>query len=725
MDRKGILIILIVIAGAFSYNHFVTAPKQKEWVEHQKKEKERQDAEKKLKDDQAAAIAAAAAAQPVTVALRLQFPAGASPEEMNRVKEPVEKAMEGLENLSGKSSEIAGEVLTIKLEFKPGTDGAKALEAAKAKSPVVESAAPGAKLLGMELFKPATPVVSAAPVLERPAVPAVPVDTTPVKTERMASEPGTVEYEFTEEGGGISRVTLKEHVLDKKKGTNVVINEFGKIPIGTLTEALGAVTETKPGEPAGKEAQLKYRWKMTSDPAERTVTFERLDPIYNIKVTKKFSLPRKSAERKDSLRNDYLVKLDVTCENVGAGPIKTPAWYLHLGGAAPVTLNDQNIYQGVDWWREGSNHFQMVDWTTQSGWIFKTPAKTHYQVDSDLIRWAAVTSQYFTTMVTILGAEEKTDDERRRLLGTSVWAKHRDISLEEWKAKGHQANGGAPVIHHVDVALAQPDITLLKPGEAGSTVTRSYQIYAGPREYRRLRLLDHKESDVLDYGTFLGIPTGPFSRLLLNSMNGLYNLVGHYALAIVLLTLIVKGILWPLQSKANNSMKKMSALQPQLKELQEKYKGDPQKFQQEMAKMWRKAGVNPLSGCWPILIQIPIFIGFYNMLGKAVELRYQGFWWVNDLSAPDTIGHLVGLPINPLPLLMAGTMFLQMKLAPQGGDPMQRKIFMFMPLIFVLLCYNFASALALYWTVQNIISIVQLWVNRKMEAKRAQPMLVK
>jgi YidC/Oxa1 family membrane protein insertase len=157
-----------------------------------------------------------------------------------------------------------------------------------------------------------------------------------------------------------------------------------------------------------------------------------------------------------------------------------------------------------------------------------------------------------------------------------------------------------------------------------------------------------------------------------------------------------------------------------MKKLQEKYKDEPVKFQQEMGKVWKKAGVNPLSGCWPIFIQIPIFIGFYNMLGKAVELRHHGFWWVKDLSQPDTIAHIAGLPINPLPLIMAGTMLLQMKVTPQSGDPMQRRMFMFMPLIFIFLCYNFASALALYWTVQNMISIVQLVMNRK---NAAQPQL--
>jgi len=107
-------------------------------------------------------------------------------------------------------------------------------------------------------------------------------------------------------------------------------------------------------------------------------------------------------------------------------------------------------------------------------------------------------------------------------------------------------------------------------------------------------------------------------------------------------------------------------------------------------------------------------MGFYNMLGKAVELRHHSFWWVKDLSAPDTILRIMGLPINPLPLLMAATMFLSMKLTPSTGDPMQRKMFMLMPLIFIVMCYNFASALALYWTVQNIISIVQIIVNKRM-----------
>jgi YidC/Oxa1 family membrane protein insertase len=310
-------------------------------------------------------------------------------------------------------------------------------------------------------------------------------------------------------------------------------------------------------------------------------------------------------------------------------------------------------------------------------------------------------------MVTLLGEKDAVTHDLSRELGIAVWARRAVVSADDWRAAGHGSAGSQP-LHKVDGAVRLRDFALDK----GQSVTRHLRIYAGPREYRRLRLLEFKEKDVLDYGTFLGIPTGPFSRLLLNSMNGLYSFTKSYALAIVLLTIIVKALFWPLQSRANKNMKKMAAVQPEMKRLQEKYKEEPVKFQQEMGKLWKKAGVNPLSSCWPIFIQIPIFIGFYNMLGKAVELRHHGFWWVKDLSQPDTVATLLGVPINPLPLVMALTMFAQMLVTPQTGDKTQQRIFMFMPLIFIVLCYNFASALALYWTVQNLISIVQLMINR-------------
>jgi YidC/Oxa1 family membrane protein insertase len=165
-------------------------------------------------------------------------------------------------------------------------------------------------------------------------------------------------------------------------------------------------------------------------------------------------------------------------------------------------------------------------------------------------------------------------------------------------------------------------------------------------------------------------------------------------------------------------MKRMSKLQPELKALKEKYPDDPQRMNQEMMKLYKKYSVNPLGGCLPMFLQIPIFFGFYRMLQYAVELRHQEFLWVKDLSQPDTMAALdifgMHLPINVLPILMGITMVIQMKMTPQTGDAMQRRIMMLMPVMFLFFCYNFASALALYWTTQNIFSIGQTWLMNKM-----------
>jgi YidC/Oxa1 family membrane protein insertase len=200
-------------------------------------------------------------------------------------------------------------------------------------------------------------------------------------------------------------------------------------------------------------------------------------------------------------------------------------------------------------------------------------------------------------------------------------------------------------------------------------------------------------------------------------MNGIHAVVRDYGVAILVLTLVIKSALWPLQNKATNSMKRMQALQPKMQELREKYKDDPQKMNAELMKMYKEYGINPFGGCLPMLVQIPIFFGFYRMLGTAEELRNEHFLWVKDLSQPDTVALIPGLgwPINVLPLLMAATMLWQQKLMPKSGDQMQQRIFMFVPLIFVVFCYNFASALALYWTAQNIFSVVQLYLTRNKE----------
>ena len=155
-----------------------------------------------------------------------------------------------------------------------------------------------------------------------------------------------------------------------------------------------------------------------------------------------------------------------------------------------------------------------------------------------------------------------------------------------------------------------------------------------------------------------------------------------------------------------------------MQELREKYKDDPTKMNAEVMKLYKDYGINPVSGCLPMMIQIPIFFGLFTMLRQAVELRNASFLWVRDLSQPDTVAHLpiIGWPVNILPLIMAGTNLWLMRLTPKSGDATQQRVMMFMPLIFVVFCYNFAAALALYYTTQNLFTILQLYQNRKQPA---------
>ena len=156
----------------------------------------------------------------------------------------------------------------------------------------------------------------------------------------------------------------------------------------------------------------------------------------------------------------------------------------------------------------------------------------------------------------------------------------------------------------------------------------------------------------------------------------------------------------------------MAKLSPVMNELKAKYKDDPQRMNQEMMKLYKEYKINPFTGCLPMLIQIPIFFGFYTMLGSAVELRNSTFLWVADLSQPDTVAHLFGFPVNILPLIMAATQLWQLRITPKTGDPSQQRILMIMPVVFLAICYNFASALSLYYTVQNLFLILQTYLTR-------------
>ncbi len=269
-------------------------------------------------------------------------------------------------------------------------------------------------------------------------------------------------------------------------------------------------------------------------------------------------------------------------------------------------------------------------------------------------------------------------------------------------------------------ALNEVSARVLFPGGVlgqGETLTREYALYIGPKKLSLLQRLGNGMDAVMQFGTFTW-----FCKLLVPTLNFFNRLIPNYGVAIILLTFLVRIIFWPLTHKSTVSMKRMQELQPKLKELQAKFKDNPQKMQQETWALYRENKVNPLSSCLPMVIQIPVFIALFTVLRSAVELRYAPFLWIADLSEPENLlAGVLPIPLNILPVLMSGTMALQSYLTPSAGDPQQQKMMMIMmPIMMLFMFYSFPSALSLYWTVSQVLSIVQMVMIRRKTAHAGQ-----
>ena len=252
--------------------------------------------------------------------------------------------------------------------------------------------------------------------------------------------------------------------------------------------------------------------------------------------------------------------------------------------------------------------------------------------------------------------------------------------------------------------------------ERGAATGGDFRVYLGPKEYRRLSDLNLKLERTIDLGTFtfLAYP-------LLQLIRIFHDLLGNYGLAIILLTLVIKTAFLPLTSSSLKSMKAMQDLQPEIKALRERIT-DPGQLNQEMMGLYKKRGVNPLGGCFPMLIQLPVFFGLYSALLNSIDLRHSGFaLWINDLSSPERL-NVFGVGVPVMILLMGASMFIQQYTQPSNMDETQRKVMMFMPVMFTVMfiVFPFPSGLVLYWLVNNMISIVQQMYLRG--ERRATPL---
>ncbi len=473
------------------------------------------------------------------------------------------------------------------------------------------------------------------------------------ETHKIVS--GSATFEFTNRSGGIHLARLAGH-------DQVILNEHSHDPVGALRRGATGADPTP------------YRIVEKSD---KSITFEGTAPD-NVVVRKTYTVT--SGQGTD----EHLLSLTITLTNKGTAVHQSEDYYLYTGSAASLRP-DEGKHPGVFWNDAGDADYKETSWF-QGGWF--SDAKSELRQNFSSLRFGGVMSRFYTTIVSRIDKQDKPG---------KIWAARFLIDHSKDKFKD---NSASKTDYAMEAAISLPPVQL----QPEQSITENYQIYMGPKEYNRLRDLEGQRSSIMFYGWFTWI-----SQFLNNTMRWLFDFTGNWGLAIILLTIVVRTVLWPLQAKSQNSMKRMGLLAPKMKELQEKFKDDPAKQQAEVMKLYRDYGVNPVGGCLPMLIQIPIFFGFYRVLENAAELRGQGFLWVKDLAQPDTIAQLMGFDINPLPLIMGLTMILQMKLTPQPQtmDKTQKYMFMLMPFFFLFICYNFASALALYWSTQNIFVIFQ------------------
>ena len=320
----------------------------------------------------------------------------------------------------------------------------------------------------------------------------------------------------------------------------------------------------------------------------------------------------------------------------------------------------------------------------------------------------AVSSQdYFASHVALQEFKDKEiTGEPKTVHGTCEWAAYEGTYFltgilpgqKEGETLTMQQNGSL-----VEMTMSGKLETL----PPGGQIVYSYRLYYGPKKLSLLQSIGYNLDKSVNFGWFdvIAKPTLWF-------LNFLHGFVKNYGIAIILVTVLFKLAFWPITQKGMKSMKNMQKLQPKMAKIKEKYKNDPAQMNKEVMNLYKTYKINPLGGCLPMVLQIPVFFALYKVLLQCIELRHAPFMlWITDLSAPDRlwpwlhIPYLGGIPV--LTLLMGASMFVQQKLTPTTADPTQARIMMFLPVVFTFMFINFASGLVLYWFCNNLLSILQ------------------
>ena len=385
------------------------------------------------------------------------------------------------------------------------------------------------------------------------------------------------------------------------------------------------------------------------------------------------------------LADGYILNYSFTIKNIGNSELDFPS--LTVTG---IALPPFSVLSGDDHVNRESN---TIDYCTVDNKLDSIDTdddeEDFFASARNKIRWCGNSNKYFATLISTEIPFDKLSPKR-------------EMFTKETKPKEYFVAALGGVYSNVKIS-------------AGSEKTFSLKCYNGPKIISELAKFDKQAPEIMNLSW--GGPMDWIAEKLLSFLIFLKKMCGSYGWSIIIITVIVRLLFWPITQKANNSMKRMQKVQPQMKEIKEKYKGDAQTMNAKVMELYRQEKVNPLGGCLPILLQIPVFIALYSTLNGAVELRQVPFWWINDLAKPDTIAVLFGmLPINPLVIVMTSLMVLQQRLTPSAMDPTQQKMMMFMPIMMLFILYNLPAGLTLYWTVSQILAILQLFLQKRMNS---------
>tara|TARA_B100000768_G_scaffold173998_1_gene183820 strand:+ start:414 stop:2051 length:1638 start_codon:yes stop_codon:yes gene_type:complete len=455
-------------------------------------------------------------------------------------------------------------------------------------------------------------------------------------------------------GGDIRELKFNQHQAAEDKSKYLLMTDLGN-PLFYVAQS-GLLGDDLPTHKAEFSAVQKI-YKMDSNTLVVPLVYENK----NVKVKKVFEFNR----------NSYLIKTKFEILNKSNKIIKPSAYYqfVHDGLSSQGSVM-MPTFTGPAFFTE-KEKFDKLDFSD----VDKKPFS---KITND--GWIAIIQRYFAASWILPG-------EKAREFYTKKIAEN---------------------MYSVGVITKLPEIS------SGEAISFEATLFAGPQAKKSLSEAAPGMNYVVDYGILHFIAAPLFSVL-----TGIHKMVSNWGVSIILLTVLIKLMFYPLSAASYRSMGQMRELAPRLQSMKEKFGDDKQKMQQAMMELYKTEKINPLGGCLPILVQIPVFIALYWVLLGSVELRGASFMWLSDLSKPDTLfGNLWFLPIGPLPILMAASMFLQTKLNPKPTDPMQARLMMMMPIIFSFFFFFFPAGLVLYWLVNNILSIAQQWyVNKKIHAE--------